>query len=283
MVHQTDARKGGSMKTYSPWQIAAAAIAFAGLALWVIPTQTPLHANVRDFDGETLYRGLVQWRGPASGLVPEVKEIKKLLWEPFNDPYLRKHAVEIEEMHDRLLAEIPAIDPTFFDRFEAAVESGDHLAVQLALYEAGEITLKAAQRTTNLNKALRALSNKPGEKRRLAESLSSLTGSDFTTRDIDRMIRAISSGRSMTTKSTLVLAIVAVVVVAAYAFVALAQSVSIGHTLHAWLAISEYTSSPPATITNKSEVESLDFAERLNKGRLLQDRFIDSVTVTFAS
>jgi SdpC family antimicrobial peptide len=271
------------MKTYSPWQIAAAAIAFGGLALWIIPTQTPLHANVRDFDGETLYRGLVQWRGPASGLIPEVKEIKKLLWEPFNDPYLQKYAVEIDEMHERLLAEIPAIDPTFFDRFEEAIESGDHLAVQLALYEAGEMTLKAARRTTNLNKALRALTNKPGEKRELAESLSALTGSDFTTKDIDRMIRAISSGRTMTTKSTLVLAIVAVVVVAAYAFVAIAQSASISHTLHAWLAITEYATALPAEVTNKSAVDSLDFAERLNKGRLLQDRFIDSVTVTFAS
>lgn len=270
------------MKTYSPWQIAAAALAFGAVALWVIPTQTPLHADVRDFDGKTLYRGLVQWQGPASGLIPEVEEIKELLWEPFNDPYLRKYAAEIEKFNERLLAEIPKIDPTFFGRFEKAIESGDHLAVQLALHEAGEITLKAARRTTNLSKALREFTDTPAEKRELAESLSALTGSDFTTRDIDRMVRSINSGRSMINKSTIVLAIVVVVAVAAYAFVAVVQSASLAHTLHAWLAVTEYTSAPAKVLSPESEVDSLDFAKRLNEGRLLQDRFIDSVTTTFA-
>jgi SdpC family antimicrobial peptide len=269
------------MKTYSPWQIATAAVAFGAIALWIIPAQTPAHADVQDFDGETLYRGLVQWRGPASGLVPEVEEIKTLLWEPFNDPSLQEYAAEIEALHERMLAEIPAIDPTFFDRFEEAIESGNHFAVQRALLDAGEITLEAARRTTNLSNNLRAFADEPGKKRELAASLSALTGSDFTTRDIDRMIQAIGSGHHRTPpRSTIVLAIVAVVVVAAYAFVAVAQSASLVHTLHAWLAINEWSVSPHPQVSEVAD--PLDFARRLNEGRLLQDRFIDSVTATFA-
>lgn len=268
------------MKTHSAWQVAVTAVTLGALAFWIFPTQTPLHAAVQDFDGETLYRGLVQWRGPAADLVPEVQEVKDLLREPFNDPGLQKYAAEIDEVHDRLLAAIPAIDPTFFDRFEKAIESGDHLLVQRALSEAGEVTLEAARRTTNLNSALQTLMSTRSTKSELAKTLSTLTGSDFTTRDIDRMVLSISSGTNLTEKSTIVLAIVALVVVAAFAFVAVVQSVSVAHTAHAWLAISEYTSRPPANFA-EFEVDKLDFARRLNQGRLLQDRFVDSVTATF--
>lgn len=89
----------------------------------------PSASRVPSYDGETMFRGLYFGTGPATGLFSEIWESKPEL--------LRGGAVspEFSALQDRILGRIRTGDPTFFQRFEAGLRSGNHIRVERTLSE----------------------------------------------------------------------------------------------------------------------------------------------------
>lgn len=81
------------------------------------------------YDGTTLFRGLVFGEGRIAKLFPEI-------WEGSSarDRALTaKQRAEIEAGKAELVRRMDRVDPTFFDRFAADVQSGSHVRVERAM------------------------------------------------------------------------------------------------------------------------------------------------------
>jgi SdpC family antimicrobial peptide len=114
------------------------------------PTDDVTDASYRDFAGDDLFRGIVLGYGPAVDLVPEVADHFALA-NYVEDP---EHRAEVEAFYDRIVEEIDAIDPGFFARFEATLASGDPVAIDAILGEAGTLTKKGLLRIPEFAQAL---------------------------------------------------------------------------------------------------------------------------------
>jgi len=85
------------------------------------------------YDGKTLYLGLAFGQGPVGALFPELEG-------------LRTMTADKQELADATMAEISNLDPTFFDRFAGAIQSGDRVQIRAALNEADDLGGMAANR-----------------------------------------------------------------------------------------------------------------------------------------
>ncbi|WP_246356685.1 sporulation delaying protein family toxin [Pyxidicoccus fallax] len=92
------------------------------------------------YDGETVFRGVLFGLGPVGSALPEIWE------EPHAASVLRNpdRSAAAAALADKIVARIQQQDPSFFGRFGADIQSGDHLRVSSALKEAGDVTLAAA-------------------------------------------------------------------------------------------------------------------------------------------
>lgn len=95
------------------------------------------------YDGETLFRGLFFGAGPAASLFPEIwrdtgyaKTVSQLRAEAGVADYERS-------MHDALVEQMRSVDASVFNRFKGGVVSGDPLAVDASLKDAGEALIEA--------------------------------------------------------------------------------------------------------------------------------------------
>jgi SdpC family antimicrobial peptide len=99
----------------------------------------PATAARKRLSGEEVFRGLVLGEGTVAEQFPEV-------WGSFSH---RQFTLEEREAHERtkaqLVADIRQADPTFFDRFGAAMQSGDHLRIERAMDESAVLVKQAVQ------------------------------------------------------------------------------------------------------------------------------------------
>jgi SdpC family antimicrobial peptide len=86
--------------------------------------------------GEKIFRGLILGEGPVAEHFPEV-------W-PHRDFTLEERERR-ERTAAQLVEHIRQADPTFFDRFGAATQSGDHLRIERALDESTALVKQAVQ------------------------------------------------------------------------------------------------------------------------------------------
>ena len=90
------------------------------------------------WDGETLFRGLFFGEGPVAQLFPEV-------WKPIQAKAGYQKDPRVREIEDRIIAYIRQNEPLFFDRFQRAMTSGDHLTIQEGLAEGGRLIQEALE------------------------------------------------------------------------------------------------------------------------------------------
>lgn len=92
-----------------------------------------------DYDGQTLFRGIVLGQGEVAQLIPEIRDHYMVENFATSDEQLR----EIFDFQDRLLAAIAVSDPAYFEGFKTVMESGDHLRIQRKLDESALVVWKA--------------------------------------------------------------------------------------------------------------------------------------------
>ncbi|WP_196493868.1 sporulation delaying protein family toxin [Ornithinibacillus caprae] len=92
--------------------------------------------NTKDFNGETIYRGVVFGQGPVAELFPNV--FPKELVESANNE-------KSKEVIDILIKDIYELDPQYFDELEKAVYSGNHININSSLEKGGELLTKAIE------------------------------------------------------------------------------------------------------------------------------------------
>jgi SdpC family antimicrobial peptide len=98
------------------------------------------------YDGETIFRGLYFGRGPVAELFPEIwKQERFLERKKLLTPEEERRIAEIQ---DKIIARIREKDNGFFDRFQRAMQSSDHLTIQKNLDEATALTLSVVRQET---------------------------------------------------------------------------------------------------------------------------------------
>lgn len=122
-------------------------------------------------DGETFFRGILLGQGP---LVHELRSLRPMLdlTTLVNDPAILAASRELEQ---RLVRDIRTADPTYFDRFEDALTSGDHLRIRAALHDARRVVFETSMAWPESRPALERVRSDPelrGEVLRLSRELS---------------------------------------------------------------------------------------------------------------
>jgi SdpC family antimicrobial peptide len=102
--------------------------------------RTALAQSRQPLSGEEVFRGLVFHEGPVAAQLPEV-------WRQVPPRQLTPEQQEARARRkDAVVADIRQADPTFFDRFGADIQSGDHLRIEQALDESAKLVKQAAQK-----------------------------------------------------------------------------------------------------------------------------------------
>ncbi len=89
-------------------------------------------------DGKALYMATFQGRGPALHLVPEIERNFRL--EYFVSA---QDMPGILKIYNEIMERLERKDRSFFRRFEQALRSGNHQAIELAMVHAAEMTKEA--------------------------------------------------------------------------------------------------------------------------------------------
>ncbi len=87
--------------------------------------------GVKNLKGEDYFNGVFFGRGAVADAIPEIRDVYSMSTGGLSDEDLA--AAEADQ--DRLVQLMKDRDPTFFDRFESAVESGDQVAITSAIDE----------------------------------------------------------------------------------------------------------------------------------------------------
>jgi len=228
---------------------------------------------VAPFDGLTIYRGVMQGRGPVVDRVPELREHVRL------DRFVtRPELVDaVVTVQDAIVDRMQTIDPAFFDRFGAEMTSGDHLRLRAALEDAGRATYDAIATWPEFRTIWKQLQTDPAGVRKLIERADAVTAAQgVDLRDgltdggslgrLDALALAYSNGGS----DPLVFPSLMVIV-------ALALFVAVVHWVVAWInvvhQINFYTDVAVTTdiyITDGGDQKAFG-------GRLWMERVIDSM------
>ncbi|HEX2204495.1 MAG TPA: hypothetical protein VHG91_14385 [Longimicrobium sp.] len=131
-MHYSNTRHPLVTRIVSP--ILLGALAFSTGCAGDLSAPTESVAEVARYDGETLLRGIFFGQGPVAGLLPELWEGRSVE-ERAQTP---ERAAQVRKLQDAVVARIAKEDPSFFGRFESAVRSGDHLAIEAALQDAAK-------------------------------------------------------------------------------------------------------------------------------------------------
>jgi SdpC family antimicrobial peptide len=92
-----------------------------------------------EYDGETLFRGVILGQGEVAELIPEIRDHYGLEQRVSSKEDRQANI----ETFDDIVAQVGATHPGYFDRFGAAMQSGDHVQIRRTLVEAAAITLDA--------------------------------------------------------------------------------------------------------------------------------------------
>jgi SdpC family antimicrobial peptide len=104
------------------------------------PLATTQPAN---YDGETVFRGVLLDDGPVAKLFPEIWENPTVVG--YRDQAMQAGSEEQAAAgRQEVIAALRAQDPSFFDRFGKEMQSGDHIRIQQAMNEAGDRLMKVA-------------------------------------------------------------------------------------------------------------------------------------------
>jgi SdpC family antimicrobial peptide len=98
-----------------------------------------VHA-VRQWDGESLFRGLVLGEGPVAQAFPEIwagREVESPSWTP-------AERLRVAEAKSALVGAMRRSDPAFFDRFGKALNSGDPVQIDGAMEDARAVLTRVA-------------------------------------------------------------------------------------------------------------------------------------------
>ncbi|WP_052659487.1 sporulation delaying protein family toxin [Bacillus alveayuensis] len=87
----------------------------------------------KQYDGETIFRGLVFGQGEVAKYFPEI-------WS--NDLLKKANKKEVKQIANILISGIKKSDPNYFNELKEAVYSGEHLKIQAALNKGGELLSK---------------------------------------------------------------------------------------------------------------------------------------------
>ena len=102
---------------------------------------TPPSVRPANYTGRELYEGMFFGTGRAAGLFPEIWNNEQVQAEIRSSP--RK--LEFDKVALLVSAQVGKQDPSFFQRFEAALQSRDHVLIAQALTEARQNTEQAAR------------------------------------------------------------------------------------------------------------------------------------------
>ncbi len=132
------------------------AILLASLMLYMgcaLPAAAQSQATTQQtnprYDGETVFRGVFLDDGPVAKLFPEI-------WEnPAIVGYLDQDAQagakeQVAAARQYVIKGLRVQDPTFFDRFEKEMQSGDHIRIRQAMNEVGERLVKLSENSPTL-------------------------------------------------------------------------------------------------------------------------------------
>lgn len=107
----------------------------------------PLTVN-HHYSGEEMFRGLFFLEGSYAEHLPELKSLS------LNYSYkLAKSADKamVNKTRDQIIAAIRTTHPAYFDNLRTALESGNHMKVELALRTGHNVLTKAAEKLYKLN------------------------------------------------------------------------------------------------------------------------------------
>jgi SdpC family antimicrobial peptide len=91
-------------------------------------------------DGETLFRGLIFGEGEVAQAFPEIWGGKKI-----DDPsWTAEQREAVVKTKALLISDMRTADPGFFDRYAAALQSGDRLRIERMLDESGKLFRQVA-------------------------------------------------------------------------------------------------------------------------------------------
>ncbi|MGB0035103.1 MAG: hypothetical protein WBP79_06485 [Candidatus Acidiferrales bacterium] len=98
------------------------------------------------YDGETVFRGLYFGQGPVAQKLPEI-------WKQERYIERRKQLSpaderRINEIQDKIVADIKANHKEFLEHFGRVLQSGDHVAIQKELNEATSLAFAALRKET---------------------------------------------------------------------------------------------------------------------------------------
>jgi SdpC family antimicrobial peptide len=93
----------------------------------------PQNKLQKQYDGETIFRGLVFGQGEVAKYFPEI-------WS--NDLLKEANKKEVKQIVDILISDIKKSNPNYFNELKNAVYSGEHLKIQAALNKGGELLSK---------------------------------------------------------------------------------------------------------------------------------------------
>ena len=206
------------------------------------------------FDGATLYRGLILGYGPAARAVPEIRDNFRIDLFVKDQSQLR-HLIT---GYDRVVREMQVVDRSFFGRFERAMTSGDELAVQQGLLEAGKITVEAVRRLPEFRRGVDALRQNPEP---LTDAVSRYNAevrpeNRFERGQIDEMIAVLSSDRPVEMRFGISFAAFVFTVAWVVAAVDFAVVSSVAAAVAVWLAlgVERYVAGPSWMVANRGDV-----------------------------
>lgn len=230
-----------------------AAITWLAVPLLLVAACHSTHVTPpKRFDGSTLYRGLVLGYGPAALAVPEIRDNLRI------DLFVKDRAQlnRLTTAYDRIVGEIQIVDRGFFDRFSRAMTSGDQVAVQRGLWEAGEVTVQAARRLPEFKEGVEALRKNPQP---LVDAVARYNADvrpadRFERAQIDQMIDVLSSDRpvELAFGFTFAAAIVAVAWIVAAVDLAVVTSLAVAIAVELWIGVDQY--GPSAFAANQGSV-----------------------------
>jgi len=248
----------------------------------VLPSGTSFaRPPVPYFSGEELFRGLLLMDGPASDLIPEIRDQIRPPLDKRNPRLARAVAL----FQDQLLDALNLRDPSFFGAFAESVRSGDHLRIQTALIEAARVTA-AVLRENPVAQALgREIKEDPGKRQAFLEALRETPAAQgLSETERVQVVETLawlsvddsaSGPNPYTVDSSIVAVLVTVAAVVAAVTVVLAQSyaavLNVAGAINFYLAI---VATSTITVTKDPVIEA-------KIPTLLQEQMVDSIATTF--
>jgi SdpC family antimicrobial peptide len=203
---------------------------------------------------EDYYRGIFLAQGPVASLIPEIRDNLQLD-RAKNDPLVVR---ALDEFHARLTDRIRATDPTFMDRFAAAMKSHDHYTIDAAIGEGARVMLAAVQSMPEIVELRQRLENDPQYANQLVAEMRTATNNKYdegTLRQAINLFASNATSDSIETNTTVVIAVVAVAALTIATVFAIANAVAIA--VHVTFAFNNDSQTAPVKLFREQLVNSI--------------------------